>query len=285
LDLFDLRRGMAKVLPVIRASIKKLRKKVFDGTPWQRINNWNWTALGTCVIAFFTILIYFVGRYQWYTFQEQLTVMQGQLNAMEADQRPWMKIEKLAPYISPIDPRIGGLRFSGPNTVGFLPLNFLLKNVGHSPALDVRVGIGQFFGHAQNKPDLAKEEQANCAALDNAFPPTPLVVDNTTFIRVIFPDDEVSYNSIALAVLPAQLDKLEDHGEKGFPLWFYGCIRYTFANSKEPHQTSFAYMVAQIVDASIPGGKAMDLAFKLGEDIPAERILFEARPMTSGLTN
>jgi hypothetical protein len=29
----------------------------------------------------------------------------------------------------------------------------------------------------------------------------------------------------------------------------------------------------------------MDLAFKLGEDIPAERILFEARPMTSGLTN
>jgi hypothetical protein len=25
-----------------------------------------------------------------------LTVMQGQLDAMEADQRPWMKIEKLA---------------------------------------------------------------------------------------------------------------------------------------------------------------------------------------------
>jgi hypothetical protein len=159
LDLFDLRRGMAKVLPVIRASIKKLRKKVFDGTPWQRINNWNWTALGTCVIAFFTILIYFVGRYQWYTFQEQLTVMQGQLNAMEADQRPWMKIEKLAPYISPIDPRIGGLRFSGPNTVGFLPLNFLLKNVGHSPALDVRVGIGQFFGHAQNNPIWLKKNK------------------------------------------------------------------------------------------------------------------------------
>jgi len=252
---------------------------------WWRINNWNWTALGTCVIALFTILIYFVGRYQWRTFQEQLSVMQSQLDAMEADQRPWMKIEKLEPYASPIDPRLGGLRFSGSDTVGFLPLNFLLKNVGHSPAFDVRVGIGQFFGHAQNKPDLAKEEQENCAALDNAFPPTPLVVDNTTFIRVIFPGDEMVYNSVALAIVPPLLDKLEDHGKNGFPLWFYGCIRYTFANSKEPHQTSFAYMVAHTVDAPIPGGKAMDVTFKLGEDIPADRILLDPRPMTSGITN
>ena len=55
-------------------------------------------------MALFTVLIYLVGRDQWRTFQQQLTVMQGQLDAMEADQRPWMKIEKLEPYKSPIDP-------------------------------------------------------------------------------------------------------------------------------------------------------------------------------------
>jgi len=58
-------------------------------------------------------------------FQQQLTVMQGQLDAMEADQRPWMKIEKLEPYKSPIDP--WGLKFAGSDVVGFLHLNFLLK--------------------------------------------------------------------------------------------------------------------------------------------------------------
>jgi hypothetical protein len=52
--------------------------------PWWHIKNWNWTAIATCVMAAFTIGIYFIGRYQWHTFQDQLTVMQGQLNVMES---------------------------------------------------------------------------------------------------------------------------------------------------------------------------------------------------------
>ena len=100
------------------------------------------------MIAAVTIFIFIVSLYQWGTFQDQLTVMQGQLSAMQADQRPWIKIEKVVPSTSTTDPQYAGLRFPGPDTFGFLPLDFLLKNVGRSPALDVRVRIGQFFGHS-----------------------------------------------------------------------------------------------------------------------------------------
>jgi hypothetical protein len=256
---------------------------------WPRIKNWSWTAtwtaISTCVMALFTVGIYLVGRAQWQTFQQQLTAMQGQLNAMEADQRPWVKIQKLEPYQSPIGPALGGLMFRGSHDVGFLPLHFLLKNVGRSPAFEIRVAVGQFFGYAEQKTDLAKEEQKRCAALDTAYPPRPMIVESTNLIPVLFPGDEAPDDNIPLAILRTQLDQLEDQGKNGFQLWFYGCIRYRFTDLKEPHQTSFAYQVVHIVDAPVPPGKAMDLFFKFGEDIPADQIRLRPQPMTSGITN
>ena len=255
---------------------------------WPRIKNWSWTAtwtaIGTCVMALFTVGIYCVGLAQWQTFQQQLTAMQGQLDAMEADQRPWVKIQKLEPYKSPI-PELGGLRFNGSPNVGFLPLDFLLKNVGHSPAFQIRLAVGQFFGYAEQKTDLAKEEQERCAALDTAYPPRPMVVESANLIPVLFPGDEAPDNNTVLAILRTQLDKLEDQGKNGFQLWFYGCIRYKFADLKEPHQTSFAYQVVHIIDAPVPPGKAMDVVFKFGEDIPADQIRLRPQPMASGITN
>jgi hypothetical protein len=266
-----------------RITAKTWRRRV-----WPRIKNWSWTAtwtaIGTCVMALFTIGIYLVGRDQWQTFQQQLTAMQGQLDAMKADQRPWVKIQNLEPYQSPIDPQLAGLRFYG-SPMGVLPLDFLLKNVGHSPAFDVRVAVGQFFGYAEQKTDLAKEEQERCAAVDTAYPPRPMVVESANLIPVLFPGDEASDTNTGLFILPTQLNKLEDQGKNGFQLWFYGCIRYKFANSKEPHQTSFAHQVAHIVDAPVPPGKAMDVFFKFGEDTPADQIRLRPQPMASGITN
>jgi hypothetical protein len=141
------------------------------------------------------------------------------------------------------------------------------------------------LGYAEQKTDLAKEEQEGCAALDTAYPQRPMVVESANLIPVLFPGDEAPDTNTGLFILRTQLDKLEDQGKNGFQLWFYGCIRYKFANLKEPHQTSFAYQVVHIVDAPIPGGKAMDLFFKFGEDIPEDQILLRPQPMTSGITN
>src|ERR1700730_2672191 len=235
--------------------------------------------------ALFTAFLATFAYYAWDEATRGTRAMQGQLHEMEAEQRPWIKIEKIAPKAFPIDPRFGGLMFHGPNTPGLLPLHFLLKIVGRSPAFDIRVGVEPVFGFPK-VDDLAKEEQARCVSLDNAFPQTPMVVDSTTFIRVIFPGDEMPYDS-ALLVTPDQVRKFSagDTGKEVFQLRFYGCVRYTFANSKEPHQTSFVYRVSHLVDAQIPGGKAIDVTFRPWEDIPADRIFLEARPMTSGVTN
>ena len=93
---------------------------------WWNPINWNWTALSTCVIAGFTILIYCVGVNQWRTFQGQLAVMQGQLDEMKADQRPWISNDIEAASDLTFDDSGGILRF-----------RYTLRNIGRSPAFNV----------------------------------------------------------------------------------------------------------------------------------------------------
>ena len=294
-----------KQIAKTRRSARLIRWRILAKTWWRRvwprIKNWSWTAIwtaiGTCVMALFTVGIYLVGRAQWHTFQRQLTAMQGQLDAMEAEQRPWVKIQKLEPYQWPIYPWVratpnvpmtpqrpasAGLVFSP--DVGFIALDFVLENVGHSPAFEIRVAVGQFFGLTEQKTDLAKEEQQRCATLD-MDPPRPMVAESANLIPVLFPGDEASNTNPGVFILRTQLDKLEDQDKNGFQIVFYGCVRYKFANLKEPHQTSFAYQVAHLVDAPTSTGKATDFFFKFGEDIPVDRILLRPQPMISGITN
>ncbi len=115
---------------------------------WRNPINWNWTALATCVIAGFTILIYCVGRYQWHTFEGQLTAMQGQLNVMEADQRPWVrpKVMKLAPFV------ISGHKLSFGITLEFF-------NSGKSPAVNVNYSQGFV---SMNYPRLLIRHDDDC---------------------------------------------------------------------------------------------------------------------------
>jgi hypothetical protein len=209
-----------------------------------------------------------------------------QASIMAADQRPWVKVQTVEPFVHPLDANIGGLNYAGSHNVGFLPLHFVLKNAGRAPAFDLRLGIGEVFGYAQKVEDLAKVEQDKCAALDTAYPPMPMLVDDSSFIRVIFPNDTAPYDGAALAITADQISKYStgDENEKQFQLFFYGCIRYKFANTKSPHQTSFAYRVSRLVDAAIPGGKAAS-GFTPWENVPADRILIEPRPMAAGITD
>jgi hypothetical protein len=94
---------------------------------WRNPINWNWTAISTCVIACFTILIYYVGVNQWHTFQGQLNVMQGQLDEMRSPsaERPYLFIAH--DDSKPPDP-------SEPVTPGKVYL-VLFKNYGKTPAM------------------------------------------------------------------------------------------------------------------------------------------------------
>ena len=246
---------------------------------------WGWlfekperlTAVSTCVIAFATVVALGISTAQW-------GALRRQLHLTETEQRPWVEIEKIEPAINSIDE--GGLRFfHGQNSPGVLHLHMLLKNVGRSPAFNVRVGITPFFGYAQKIDKLGEDQEKNCAALDNAFPQTPAMVDNPTIpIPIVFPKEEIPIDSLVVGMLPEQIEKFstgDTPANRAFQLWFYGCVHYNFANSNQRHKTSFAYRVLHIVDDQ----GARDFTFRPWEDIPANRIVIEPRPMTSGTTD
>jgi hypothetical protein len=214
-------------------------------------------------------------------FWRQLNVMQGQLDAMEADQRAWVKVVKVEPYVNQIGP-YNGLFFVKPNTEGFLQLHFVLQNVGHSPAFKVIIGAWPQF--EQTSSDLTKEEQSNCAAIGDSYPDTAMRAMNTDVIPVLFPGDTTPYDGRGLAFSPAQITKFSTGDPKLYSFWFYGCVYYRLAGSKVAHQTGFAYWVTRLEDAPIPGGKAQT-GFIPWENVPPDRIQFNPMPLAAGPTN
>lgn len=83
------------------------------------------TANATWAIAFLTIVTICVGISQYVIFGRQLSVMQGQLNEMEASQRPWVSVEATG---------VGPIQFTKP-LAAWIPFSITLKNVGHSPTM------------------------------------------------------------------------------------------------------------------------------------------------------
>jgi len=230
------------------ALIDRLRRQMDEERTSSNNENANEEALvkytrrltsATWVIAIAAILSFGAALLQWHVLGTTDDKIGRQLSVLETNQRPWMKIETVKAYSSPLTTAFDGLRFNGPKGAAFLPLHIMLKNVGQTPAFDVRASIGELFDGKLDPKELKERERKNCEALDNAFPPVPLLVDNTTYIRAIFPNDEAPYDSLALALSPEEIAKYSgpDGVNKTFQLWFYGCIRYTFASASEPHQT------------------------------------------------
>jgi hypothetical protein len=84
------------------------------------------TATATVWIAIFAVIAAFVGISQAIIGNRQLTAMQGQLNAMEAEQRPW-----IATTIELAGDLIIG------NQGAQIKVKYTLENTGHAPAFNV----------------------------------------------------------------------------------------------------------------------------------------------------
>jgi Flp pilus assembly protein TadB len=68
-------------------------------------------------------------------------IFQKQLYAMRFDQRAWMKIVTIAPYVREDHLVPDGLRFFKDKFPAFLGLHVVIQNVGRSPALNVHIGV------------------------------------------------------------------------------------------------------------------------------------------------
>lgn len=245
----------------------------------------------TRAVASYTKWLVIVGAIAAAVAYFTLRAIQGQLDAMDADQRPWIKVEKIEPLSYPKfqGMEFGGLEFAKPDFVGFLPLHIEIKNVGHSPAFNIQVGVWPFYGYGQKDLNLPKVERERCDTISKNLMPMPIVTDGANYIRVLFPDSIAPYDNAALGLLPDDIKKFS-YGEapekKVFQLWFYGCVIYNINGSLKPHQTSFAYRVGHKVKAvGTPDGAAEDVTFKPWESIPSALLIFEQRPTAAGDTN
>jgi hypothetical protein len=104
--------------------------------------------IATWIIAGAAILNFGASLLQWSVLnstekamQRQVGVMQNQLAVMVADQRPWIKIEATI---------AGPLTFFESAGFADMPMHFILTNVGHSPAFNVRLTAWSLSSLAQS---------------------------------------------------------------------------------------------------------------------------------------
>jgi hypothetical protein len=180
------------------------------------------TAAATLAIA---VLTYFVASNaydQGTIFKRQLTIMQGQLDGIEADRRPWVYITR--PIIE--EP---GLRVVQDGVV--IAVTFGYKNVGKTPAK-----FADILGHMRvvNQAEYGKPSFAACE--DRKRQPRKTLTEGVT----IFPDQEGFIRS-GFGMKSDELGRLRK--EPGTALVIAGCIDYLFPTGPDHHETRFFYEI------------------------------------------
>lgn len=217
------------------------------------------------------------------------------MHEMQAEQRAWMKLESVITQPSPypeaiifrqeeglysvINMKKGGARDE------VLPLRIVVKNVGRSPALNVRVGAWPVFGKAdRHSAHLREYGRRMCATLASPYVPA------------IFPDEIRTYDAVEVN-LPAEAIAKFSHypagdgmrKQRGFKLWFYGCIRYDLSGSNKPHQTGFSYEVIWVsdpaTDPAFKGARTGDDVFIPFQNVAGKHLMFRPNVTNAGIAD
>ncbi|HUZ33537.1 MAG TPA: hypothetical protein VMV19_15755 [Xanthobacteraceae bacterium] len=230
------------------------------------------TATATVWIAIFAVVAAIVGVSQAIVGNRQLIAMQGQLDTMAADQRPWIK---------PVF-QIIGLKFtdSGDAEITYLS-NF--KNVGKSPAQNIKSRIVVTVMTKKTAIQSVNEEMEQCrlAAKDSAS------VEGIMPGIFLFPGEEAPELIGGRGAGRAYVSTAEF--SKGWPapkslvFKLIGCFDYLFSKeSRRRGQTGFAYIISR--KATDGSGHLMGFLPSIG-DIPIDQIFFAPDPFSGGFIN
>ena len=94
---------------------RRWKGRLYDLISWWHTPSDRFAAL----IALSTIALVVVAAFQLNAMNRTDDAIHRQLKVIEADQRPWMKVEKVEAYVHPLG--YGGLQFNGGKNIGFLP--------------------------------------------------------------------------------------------------------------------------------------------------------------------
>lgn len=198
--------------------------------------------------------------------QQQVAVMQKQL---EATDRPWLQIISADVTGSGLVLGYPGVDSNSPR--GSVSVKFVVKNVGRSVAVHVRMTGQLIFELAANVLDERQREV--CEAGD------PM---HTTAEFTLFPDqdsgnrltDQLGTGAGGEPINPESILRMRSGALATNPL-FAGCITYQMGGAAKPHHTGFLYTFA----FKYPNGIARpDRLFELGKQIPADRLVLMEDP-------
>jgi len=178
----------------------------------------------TKVIGWFAGLTFGAAIIQVIIFRGQLNVMQGQLEEMALDQRPWIHFDGLPKIVGPLE-------MSSPR-VASLDIAFAITNTGKNPARRVNINYGlipgEFFGNylfyqAKVCADALAPKEAGAIDTEYTLFPGQQLAITRTVVMVGLDKMYVPDNQRRIRVAPALV----------------GCITYQFLSNDDPHQTGF----------------------------------------------
>ncbi len=207
------------------------------------------TSTATVAIAYLTWSLAEDSRRQANTANDQFNIMRGQLNAMEAEQRPWVSVPPKDGF-SIVEP----LTF-GAKTGAAMRLYYKLRNTGKSPGLHVRVQAKIVSPPKETwmAIEIANIQSSICEPMRH--------IEEQFSDAIIFPGDEIDGNfpvSVSTTEIESWLKKSEsgNFAHPGFISPFLiVCFDYQFASDHTRHfQTRYAFMLGVPMQ---PGGFIM----------------------------
>jgi hypothetical protein len=205
-------------------------------------------------------------------------IIKGQLDAQEADQRPWIKVD--------VDLVAGSLlRSSQAGRALTLPLDIQVKNVGKSPAFKIRSTVRGFLFTPGSS--VLREQKRVCD--DFKASRSEIGISDTNL--VIFPDEkrptgQIMGMSTTTIVFTRQLIDftLNETREKTVDIWAVGCAEYAFGKAGEYHQTAFIHHLGHATEWD-DRTKALTFRFSPVVDIPAQELKLFPIAALNGQTN
>ena len=198
----------------------------------------------------------------------QRGVMQGQLNEMQAEQRPWLRVDVTPGDFVVLDPP-GTVAYP---TIVFNP-HFIITNVGKSPAFNALLS---FTGCSDvvSRDDPYRAQAEICELI--ARQPSAERHDG----RIMFPGDhfneELGPAKQEIAFMGPNFAKGLIKKDQEWPMHFkvIGCVDYLFGAPHEHHQTGFIYDVYRVegIEARVGpfhGSEFLNPTFDASKSVPA----------------
>jgi hypothetical protein len=177
-------------------------------------------------VGVFTLALVLVGIVSALIFWRQLAVMQGQLDAMATDQRPWVQIKPTS---------IGPFSFAE-SLVNF-QMTVVFVNTGKSPAINVR----QWSEMLPGSKNYFNEQNDFCAIAEttqrDANNPTVFPNDSSTTQGLSFSVQGSNAGSFKILFQPSTTYVMPE---------IIGCVTYETTFDNKSHHTRFAFDIGKV---------------------------------------